>query len=75
MRGLMAYEHLGDADLDEIEVFAELAAPGPWYVRLLDDEAAMNVVTVSTIADDGIALRCPEFYHGEIVAATLIQRP
>jgi hypothetical protein len=68
-------DHIGDDELDEIAILAESATPGPWYVRLLDDESAMNIVAVSTIPGDGPVMRYLEFDHSEIVAATLVQHP
>ncbi len=35
----------------------------------------MNLVVVSTAPDTGLAERWPDFDYGEIVAATLVQRP
>jgi len=72
---LMTYEGLDPEELEEIEVMAEAATPGPWYVRFYDDEAAMNITAIATTDDDGADIRYPEFDHGEIVAATLIQHP
>src|SRR5712691_7728962 len=71
----MTYGGLGGDELEEIEVLAEAATPGPWHVRLFDDEVAINIVTIATTADDGADMRYPEFDYGEIVAATLIQHP
>lgn len=59
----------------EIEARAEVATPGPWHVRYLDDVDAMNLVAVSTVPDTGNGERWPGFDHREIVAATLIQQP
>jgi hypothetical protein len=44
-------------------------------VRYLDDDAAMNLVAVSTAPDSGLGERWPGFDHSEIVAATLVQQP
>ncbi|TGB02586.1 hypothetical protein E2651_26750 [Streptomyces sp. MZ04] len=66
---------LTDDDLHDIAGIAAAATPGPWHVRQLDDDHAMSLVAVSTVPDTGRADRRPEFDHGEIVAATLVQRP
>ncbi|MEV0113080.1 hypothetical protein AB0H77_07470 [Streptomyces sp. NPDC050844] len=66
---------LTDDDLDGIAEIAAAATPGPWHVRQLDDDHAMSLVAVSTVPDTGRAERWPDFDHGEIVAATLVQRP
>ncbi|MEW2626290.1 hypothetical protein [Streptomyces sp. NPDC048106] len=63
---------LTDEELDEL---AQAATPGPWFVRSLDDEHAMNLVAVSTVPDTGLGERWPSFDHREIVAATLVQHP
>lgn len=62
-------------DLDEIEQRAAAATPGPWFVRQLDDTDAMSLVAVGTTPDTGEGERWPQFDHGEIVAATLVQQP
>jgi hypothetical protein len=49
--------------------------PGPWYVRMLDDERAMNLVAVSVRPDTGKQERWPDFDAAEIVAVTLAQSP
>ncbi|MEH0937274.1 hypothetical protein [Micromonospora psammae] len=51
------------------------ATPGPWFVRQLDDDDAMSLVAVSTVPDTGRGERWPDFDSGEVVAATLVQRP
>ncbi|MEZ0095749.1 hypothetical protein [Streptacidiphilus sp. EB129] len=68
-------EPLTDEELAEIEELAEAATPGPWHIRHLDDDFAMNLVAVSTVPDTGLGERWPAFDHHEIVAATLIQQP
>ncbi|TYC21377.1 hypothetical protein FXF52_26245 [Micromonospora sp. MP36] len=68
-------EPLTDEALAQIEELAAAATPGPWHVRLLDDDDAMNLVAVSTVADTGRGERWPDFDHSEIVAATLVQQP
>ncbi|MFJ2033576.1 hypothetical protein [Streptosporangium sp. NPDC087985] len=68
-------EPLTDEELAAIEELAEAATPGPWFIRHLDDEAAMNLVAISTVPDTGHGERWPDFDHREIVAATLIQHP
>ncbi|MFE5869571.1 hypothetical protein ACFQ6V_13110 [Streptomyces roseifaciens] len=70
-----ASELLTDQELAEIDELANAAAPGPWHARFLDDEYAMNLVAVSTVPDTGPAERRPDFDHGTIVAATLVQQP
>ncbi|MEU3341099.1 hypothetical protein [Streptomyces sp. NPDC006668] len=62
-------------ELEEIEELCSAATPGPWFVRTLDDDSAMNLVAVSTVRDTGRAERWPHFDHREIVAATLVQHP
>jgi hypothetical protein len=64
-----------ELDLDAIEEMSSAATPGPWFVRNLDDDQAMNLVAVSTVEDTGRAERWPDFDHGELVAATLVQDP
>lgn len=66
---------LTDEELAEIEEFADAATPGPWFVRFLDDDWAMNLVAISTVPDTGRGERWPAFDSCEIVAATLIQHP
>ncbi|MFC4033412.1 hypothetical protein ACFO3J_18270 [Streptomyces polygonati] len=68
-------EPLSDGELDELDELARAATPGPWFVRGLDDEHAMNLVAVSTTPDTGLGERWPNFDHREIVAATLVQQP
>jgi hypothetical protein len=64
-----------EQELAEIGDLADAATPGPWYVRHLDDDYAMNLVAVSTTPDSGRNERWPGFDHHEIVAATLVQQP
>ncbi|MFF1480732.1 hypothetical protein ACFVYD_24825 [Streptomyces sp. NPDC058301] len=64
-----------DDELGEIEELCSAATPGPWFVRALDDQSAMGLVTVSTTPDTGQSERWPSFDHREIVAATLVQHP
>ncbi|MGC0317060.1 hypothetical protein [Kitasatospora acidiphila] len=66
---------LTDDDLADIQERADAATPGPWYVRQLDDEFAMSLVAVSTVADTGLGERWPDFDHHHVVAATLVQQP
>ncbi|SEQ62749.1 hypothetical protein SAMN05216188_10478 [Lentzea xinjiangensis] len=68
-------EWLTDKELDELDELATAATPGPWFVRALDDDYAMNLIAVSTVPDTGLGERWPSFAHGEIVAATLVQQP
>lgn len=70
-----APEPLTHEELAEIEELTEATTPGPWYVRPLDDDWAMNLVAVSTLPDTGRAERWPDFDHQQIVAATLVQQP
>lgn len=70
-----ALQPITNEELDEIEERANAATPGPWHVRRLDDEDAMNLVAISTIPDTGLGERWPEFHHDQIVAATLVQQP
>lgn len=72
---MTAPEPLTHEELAAIEQVAQAATPGPWFVRHLDDDAAMNLVAISTVPDTGRGERWPDFDHDEIVAATLIQRP
>ncbi|MEV6478907.1 hypothetical protein [Streptomyces sp. NPDC051576] len=51
------------------------ATPGPWFVRSLDDDHAMNLVAVSTAEESGLDERWPEFDEGDLIAATLVQHP
>lgn len=64
-----------DLDLDAIEELCAAATPGPWFVRNLDDDHAMNMVGVGTVEDSGRAQRWPDFDHRELIAATLVQHP
>ena len=68
-------DFLTEEELDELDEIEKAATPGPWFVRNLDDTAAMNLVAISTVPDTGHVDRWPEFDHGEIVAATLVQKP
>jgi hypothetical protein len=64
-----------ELDLGEIEEMSSAATPGPWFVRSLDDDHAMNLVAVSTVEDTGLGERWPDFDHRELIAATLVQHP
>lgn len=64
-----------DEDLADIEDRVNAATPGPWHVRFLDDDAAMNPTAVSTAPDTGLGERWPGFDAEQIVAATLVQHP
>lgn len=68
-------ERLSDEDLAAIERRAGAASSGPWFVRRLDDDHAMNLVAVSTAPDGPAGERWPDFDHGQIIAATLVQHP
>jgi hypothetical protein len=64
-----------DDELAEVDELVSAATPGPWHVRSLDDEWAMNLVTISTVPETGRQERWPQFDSGEMVAATLVQHP
>jgi hypothetical protein len=66
---------LTEDELNRIRQLAGAATPGPWYVRMLDDDYAAGFVAVSTSPDTGRDERWPRFDHGSIVAATLVQNP
>lgn len=66
---------IGDSELQEIESRAQVATPGPWHVRFLDDDAAVNLVAVSIVPDTGRGERWPAWDDTEMVAATLVQFP
>lgn len=72
---MSAPEPLTHEELAGIEGRVEATTPGPWYVRILDDDYAMGLVAVSTVPDTGLGERWPEFGHDQIVAATLVQQP
>ena len=71
----MTIQPLSDAELTELADLAESATPGPWHVRQLDDEYAMSLVAISTEPDTGLGERWPDFDHGTMIAATLVQQP
>lgn len=62
-------------ELQEIEELCSAATPGPWQVRTLDDDSAMNLVAVSTVPGADAGERWPGFDHRDLVAATLVQHP
>jgi hypothetical protein len=66
---------LSNDELRELLRLASLATPAPWFVRQLDDEVASSMVAISAVEDTGKGERWPEFDHGKIVAATLVQNP
>ncbi|MFJ9779918.1 hypothetical protein ACIRSS_10065 [Amycolatopsis sp. NPDC101161] len=70
----MSGESLDEAQLAEIEELVRSATPGPWHVRVFDDDAAMNLVAVGTVAGEN-GRRFPGFDSSELVAATLVQHP
>ncbi|MFG2847832.1 hypothetical protein ACGF12_32375 [Kitasatospora sp. NPDC048296] len=72
---MITADPLTDADLADIQERADAATPGPWYVQQLDDEFAMSLVAISTVADIGLGERWPDFDHHHIAAATLVQQP
>jgi hypothetical protein len=45
-------EGLDEAQLAEIEELARSATPAPWHVRVLDDDVAMNLIAVGTVAGE-----------------------
>ena len=71
----MLSEDLTEEELTSIAVDAEAATPGPWFVRLLDDDRSMNLTAVSTVPGTDWDSCWPDFSHGEIIAATLVQHP
>ena len=64
-------------DLDNLTKLDAAATPGPWYVRLLDDEYAMSAVAVATEPETDTleSMRMGTWPEGLIVAACLIQQP
>jgi hypothetical protein len=48
-----------DEELNQLNELASAAAPGPWYMRALDDQEAMSLVAVSTVPDTGRGERWP----------------
>jgi hypothetical protein len=68
-------DELTDEDLTAIEDRCRAATPGPWFVRHLDDENAMNLTAVGTSPDTARGERWPDFDQGQIIAATLVQHP
>ncbi|MCM3817336.1 hypothetical protein ACP4TB_03470 [Streptomyces sp. DR3-1] len=64
-----------EEELQEVEELCSAATPGPWHVRTLNDDSAMNLVAVSTVPGAGAAGRWPDFDHRDLVAATLVQHP
>lgn len=72
---------LSDDELKRIEERVNLATPGPWHVRFLDDSNAASLVAISTEADTGLGERLqakgsklPEVSR-TLIAATLVQYP
>lgn len=72
------YKPLTDAELAAIRERTEMATPGPWYIRFLDDSHFMNLVAVCTTPDSGQHEALP--YHDQggeirksIIATTLYQ--
>jgi len=66
-----------DQELQEIQERADVATPGPWFVRHLDDDWAANLMAVSTTFDEPAndGPRWPGFSAGDIVAGILVQHP
>lgn len=65
-------------DLDKLTAVERAATPGPWHVRLLDDDMCQGAVAVSTRPDTGLggqSMRAGTWPSEEIVAACLIQSP
>src|SRR5262245_6821186 len=71
----MTDDLVSEEELTEIAALAESATPGPWHVRSLDDDHAMNLIVVSTSPDDDTVKRFPRFDHSEMIAAMLVQHP
>ena len=71
----MTGEELTEDELQELDELVSSATPGPWYVKFLDDDAAMNLVVISTSAEWQDGERWPHFDHAKLIAATLVQRP
>jgi hypothetical protein len=71
----MVKRALSENELTELLEMARRATPVPWHVRHLDDADAMSLTAISTVPDTGQCERWPNFESGEIVAATLIQKP
>jgi hypothetical protein len=71
---IVSGEGLSETQLAEIEEMMSAATPGPWHVRVFDDEAAMNLIAVGTVVG-GEVERYPGFDSSELIAATLVQRP
>jgi hypothetical protein len=69
-------ERPSEEQLEGLEELAEKATPRPWYVRHLDDDAAMSLIGISTQKDSGLGKRFGMMFDGkELLAATLIQHP
>ena len=68
-------ELIDDEELRRIEERVDNTTPGPWFVRELDDAAAMSMVAISTVPDTGAGERWPNFQAEEIIALTLVQEP
>lgn len=64
-------------DIDKLMELEQAATPGPWYVRLLDDEYAMGAVAVATEPETDVveSMRFGSWPEHLIVAACLIQQP
>lgn len=71
----MSEAGLTDDELDVIDERVSACTPGPWHVRSLDDDYAMVLIAISTKPDRGLSEMWPNFDCGEMVAATLVQRP
>ncbi|WP_298324746.1 hypothetical protein [Asticcacaulis sp.] len=64
-------------DLNKLEKLSEMATPGPWFVRQLDDDYCMSAITVSTKPDtaENKSWNLGDWPTSEIVAGCLIQHP
>lgn len=71
----MSHGGMTDAELLDLAQITDLATPGPWHVRFLDDDRAMNLVGISTEPETGMGERWPDFDHKTMIAATLVQQP
>lgn len=71
-----AFAEPGGLSLDRLRTLDQAATPGPWYVRLMDDDLCMGATAIATepnTSGDNDQL-CDYWVHG-VIAATLIQYP
>lgn len=73
--GTLENEPILEDELEGIEELCLAATSGPWFVRALDDDYAMNLVAVRVVPDTGRSERWPNYDHRDIVAATFVQHP